>query len=301
MKNKKMVSIVVVVVLVLALIPIKTSNAKTKAKLSEKNITMTVGDTKVIKLVNSKKGAIWSTENQNIEIISETKKKVKIKAVEEGKSKVYALVGKKEYKCNIFINDKSGNKNEDEPEPTIKPKKEKLSKRTYITKDKFVVEYTNKGSSTVHIKPSATFYDENGKKVAAMLPDNGNLIIAPSQTAYSLYEISSEEYISAETSVKFEDLYDIVAHTNCLKIETIDRRDKVDCVIKNISNVTMSADIVAVFKDRTGNIVYATTVDNEEDSMSEFYLKSGESSISSFYKPYDIPYYNYNIVYYAYN
>lgn len=177
--------------------------------------------------------------------------------------------------------------------------KENLSKKTYITKDKFVVEYANSGNKSVYIKPSATFFDAEGNKVAVMLPENGNLIIAPLQTAYSLYEISSEEYISAETNVKFEDLNELIAYKNCLDIETIDRGNKIDCVVKNISSNTISANIVAIFKDNIGNIVYATAVINEEDSMSEFYLKSLESSITSFYKPY-ISYENYSIVYYAY-
>ncbi|MEZ3422692.1 MAG: hypothetical protein K1W39_03140 [Lachnospiraceae bacterium] len=104
-QSKKLLScILVLCIILLALMPTCTQTlvtAKAKTKLSIKSITMTVGDTKTIKLLNSKKGAVWSRENSNINIISETKKKVKIKAVEEGKSIVYALVGKKEYKCKI--------------------------------------------------------------------------------------------------------------------------------------------------------------------------------------------------------
>lgn len=121
MKNKRVVSLLMAVILMLTLLPVTPANAKVKTKLSAKSITMTVGDTKTIKLLNSKKGAVWSRENSNISIISETKKKVKIKAVEEGKSIVYALVGKKEYKCKITIKEKEKPKNTNTPKPTNKP------------------------------------------------------------------------------------------------------------------------------------------------------------------------------------
>lgn len=121
MKNKRVVSLLMAVILMLTLLPATPASAKAKTKLSAKSITMTVGDTKTIKLLNSKKGAVWSRENSNINIISETKKKVKIKAVEEGKSIVYALVGKKEYKCKITIKEKEKPKNTNTPKPTNKP------------------------------------------------------------------------------------------------------------------------------------------------------------------------------------
>ncbi len=512
MKNKKLVSLIMAVILIFTLLPVTPANAKTKTKLSAKSITMKVGETKTIKLLNSKKRAKWSIEDEKIEVISETKKQIKFKAVDYGTTKIYAMVGKKEYKCKITIkkgqnpipvptlqpapkptaiptiaptitpeieptivptvipepttsptikptiaptitptlapknkliykdenvsitytgisgeeNDydinflientsnktleiqvretsinsfmvdpicsmevASNKKAEDSmeilskdaertpmsevknietkfhifnsdynirydteniiiignssgsidnignqptstpiieptarptiaitPKPTVTPNikpvttpvvkptvisKENLSERTYITKDKFVVEYTNNGKTATYFTPSATFFDVNGNKVAAMMPEDKSLIIAPSQTAYSLYEISSEEYVSAQTSEKFEDLDGIVAYKDCLEIETIDRKEKVDCIVKNTSNITVSAGIVAVFKDNMGNIVYATTVDNEEDSMSSFYLQSGENSITWFSKPYDISYENYSIVYYAYS
>ncbi len=103
MKNKRVVSLLMAVILMLTLLPATPASAKAKTKLSAKSITMTVGRTKTIKLLNNKKRVFWSIENSNIEILSETKKKVKIRALKAGKSKVYASVGKKEYKCNITI------------------------------------------------------------------------------------------------------------------------------------------------------------------------------------------------------
>lgn len=164
MKNKRVVSIIMAVVLMFTLLPATPTTAKAKIKLNKKNITMTVGSTKTIKLLNNKKRVFWSIENSNIEILSETKKKVKIKAVEEGKSKVYALVGKKEYKCNIIIEgdedyeeyyESEDDYEDDEipstpkptnkpiPEPTAAPTEPPVSENKLIYKDKNVsITYT---------------------------------------------------------------------------------------------------------------------------------------------------------------
>ncbi len=129
---KKLLScILILCITLLALMPIYMQtlvDAKVKTKLSTKSITMTVGDTKTIKLLNSKKGAVWSRENEHIKILSETKKQVKIKAIEDGTSKVYANVGKKEYICKIIIKKKKFPKNTATPKPTIEP--------TIVTTDK---------------------------------------------------------------------------------------------------------------------------------------------------------------------
>lgn len=117
MKSKRIVSLIMVVVLMLTLLPTTPASAKTKTKLNAKSITMTVGETKTIKLLNSKKRAKWSIEDEKIEVISETKKQIKFQAVEDGTTKIYAMVGKKEYKCKITI--KKSKK--PVPIPTLQP------------------------------------------------------------------------------------------------------------------------------------------------------------------------------------
>ena len=102
-KLKRNLSIILILALILSVFPCTKKASATSPKLSSKKITMKVGETRTIKLLNSKKKAFWSIENEKIRIISETKKQIKFKAVNYGTTKVYAKVGKKEYSCKITI------------------------------------------------------------------------------------------------------------------------------------------------------------------------------------------------------
>lgn len=117
-KLTRNLSIMLILTLLLSTFPCteRTVSAAT-TKLSAKSITMKVGETKTIKLLNSKKKAKWSIEDEKIEVISETKKQIKFKAVDYGTTKIYAMVGKKEYKCKITI--KKGQN--PIPVPTLQP------------------------------------------------------------------------------------------------------------------------------------------------------------------------------------
>lgn len=117
-KLTRNLSIMLILTLLLSTFPCteRTASAAT-TKLSAKSITMKVGETKTIKLLNSKKKAKWSIEDEKIEVISETKKQIKFKAVDYGTTKIYAMVGKKKYKCKITI--KKGQN--PIPVPTLQP------------------------------------------------------------------------------------------------------------------------------------------------------------------------------------
>ena len=117
-KLTRNLSIMLILALLLSAFPCigKTVSAAA-TKLSAKSVTMKVGETKTIKLLNSKKRAKWSIEDEKIEVISETKKQIKFKAVDYGTTKIYAMVGKKEYKCKITI--KKGQN--PIPVPTLQP------------------------------------------------------------------------------------------------------------------------------------------------------------------------------------
>lgn len=81
--------------------------SKKKTKLSNKKVTLTVGQTKTIKLKNARKKVKWTSGNKKIVKISKVKGKKKstvvIKAKKAGKTYIKAKVGKKTYKCKITV------------------------------------------------------------------------------------------------------------------------------------------------------------------------------------------------------
>ncbi len=238
MKNKRVVSLLIAVILMITLLPATPVSAKAKTKLSAKSITMTVGDTKTIKLLNSKKGAVWSRENEHIKILSETKKQVKIKAIEDGTSKVYANVGKKEYICKIIIKKKKFPKNTATPKPTIEPAiattdkpiptvtptpkpvvtpkpiitpnsnsfnsseaEKNVKKEVRIINNKIVVFLENNYSMPVSIQSDCYFYDEKENVV-----DTGYSYlfqIEPNMKGALIFNETKEEYSSYELKYDF--------------------------------------------------------------------------------------------------
>ena len=65
-KLKRNLSIILILALILSVFPCTKKASATSPKLSSKKITMKVGETRTIKLLNSKKKAFWSIENEKI-------------------------------------------------------------------------------------------------------------------------------------------------------------------------------------------------------------------------------------------
>ena len=102
---KKTVSYLVIITLLVSLFSQITLFAKPKTKLNHKRITLTVGQTKKLKVKNKPKKAKvkWYSKNKKIVKVS---KKGKVVAQKVGKATVVAKVNKKKYKCKINVKKK---------------------------------------------------------------------------------------------------------------------------------------------------------------------------------------------------
>lgn len=78
-------------------------NAKAKAKISSKKITLTVGQSKTLKVKNIKKKVKWSSSKKAVATVS---KKGKVVAKKAGSATITAKVGKKKYKCKVTVKNK---------------------------------------------------------------------------------------------------------------------------------------------------------------------------------------------------
>ncbi len=100
-----------VLLLVLSLMPasIQAEAKGRKTKLKNTKITMTVGKSKKIKLLNNSKKVKWSTSNKKVvKITKKSKKYVKVKALKTGTAKITAKVGSKKYTCKVTVKAKKG-------------------------------------------------------------------------------------------------------------------------------------------------------------------------------------------------
>ena len=94
-------------VMMLSILPVTQVNAATKPKLSKTKITMTVGQSKKLKVKGvSKKQAKrikWKSSKKKVVTVTKT---AKIKARKAGKATITAKVGKKKLKCKVTVKKK---------------------------------------------------------------------------------------------------------------------------------------------------------------------------------------------------
>ncbi len=110
MKIKRILTYLLTMALVMSLLPADMVKAGSK-----KSITMTVGETKQLKLTNIPKGKTvkWSSNNKKVAQVTQ---KGKVKAKKAGKAKITAKLGKKKYICIVKV--KEEKKKENIPETT---------------------------------------------------------------------------------------------------------------------------------------------------------------------------------------
>lgn len=116
-KRKSLVGLVALV-LVMSLLTVSTIEAKKAPKLSNKKITLKVGQKKKLKVKNAKK-VTWKSSNKKIATVS---KKGVVTAKKAGKVTISAKVGKKVLKCKVTVKKKTTPKpikpTPTKPEPT---------------------------------------------------------------------------------------------------------------------------------------------------------------------------------------
>lgn len=115
-------------VMMLSILPATQVNAATKPKLSKTKITMTVGQSKKLKVKGiSKKRAKrikWKSSKKKVVTVTKTGK---LKARKAGKAVIIAKVGKKKLKCKVTVKKKR-------KKSTKKKKSNSSSKKMWLSK-----------------------------------------------------------------------------------------------------------------------------------------------------------------------
>ena len=168
---KKLFASILIFVLILNGILITSSfsvHAKTKkVTLNKKNVVLSVGGIKTVKLKNTSKKVRWKIlkGKKNIRIIKKSgkcKNNIKLKGKKPGKAVIQAKHGKKTYKVKITVRKKKTKKTEITPQvSTVKPKEEEISEKTeahitgkilndgLTTEDSLLLEYYYEGPENV--------------------------------------------------------------------------------------------------------------------------------------------------------
>lgn len=93
-------------ILMITLIPAESICAKSNVKLNKTKLTLTVGESKTLKLKNNKKKVKWTSTKKAVATVS---KKGKVTAKKKGTATIKAKVGKKTYTCKVTVKAKSKN------------------------------------------------------------------------------------------------------------------------------------------------------------------------------------------------
>ena len=95
---------------------LNTVKAKSKIKISNSKITLTVRQSKTLKVKGTKKKPKWSSSKKSVATVS---KKGKVVAKKAGSATITAKIGKKKYKCKVTVKNKKKTQNTTKPTTTV--------------------------------------------------------------------------------------------------------------------------------------------------------------------------------------
>lgn len=96
----KRAGLVAFVVMLLLIVGTFSFSVPAKTKISKKNITIYVGQTKKLSIFKTKKKVKWKSSKNSVATVS---KKGVVKAKKPGKVTITAKAGKKKYKCKVIV------------------------------------------------------------------------------------------------------------------------------------------------------------------------------------------------------
>ena len=99
------------------------TQAASKIKLNKKSVTITVGKTSRIKVLNTKKKITWSSKNKKVATVSKTGL---VKGIKAGNTTITAKIGKTKLNCKVTVK----KLNTKSKQPTITPKPTVMPKPT---------------------------------------------------------------------------------------------------------------------------------------------------------------------------
>lgn len=147
-------------VMMLSILPATQVNAATKPKLSKTKITMTVGQSKKLKVKGiSKKRAKrikWKSSKKKVVTVTKTGK---IKARKTGKATITAKVGKKKLKCKVTVKKKS-------KKSTKKKESNSSSKKMWLSKTSVTLQAGSGVDLVLHNAKNVVKWSSSNNKVA---------------------------------------------------------------------------------------------------------------------------------------
>ena len=146
--------------MVFSVFPATQVNAATKPKLSKTKITMTVGQSKKLKVKGiSKKRAKrikWKSSKKKVVTVTKTGK---LKARKAGKAVITAKVGKKKLKCKVTVKKKR-------KKSTKKKKSKSSSKKMWLSKTNVTLQAGSGVDLVLHNAKNVVKWSSSNKKVA---------------------------------------------------------------------------------------------------------------------------------------
>ncbi len=167
MKKRRVLFIALIGLLVVSMVQLSLF-AKTKVKLNKTKVTLTVGQTKKLKVKNKPKGAKvkWSSKNKKVAKVT---KKGKVIAKKTGKTTIIAKVKKKKLKCKVIVKKKTTKKNVTPTAPFETTKQAVTTKP--VPKKQFKIIYELNGGINSEKNPSVY---TSGDKVVLEEPTKDN-------------------------------------------------------------------------------------------------------------------------------
>ncbi len=199
----KVVSLLLVAFLLLASFP-GSAQAAT-IKLGAKSVTLSVGETKVVKLKNNTDVTAWSVSDECIAMLYTSEKQAKIIALKEGSATLTAKVNGKKYKCKV----------------TVKGEEKKETKRLLYEDENVKIYYTGLEKSDIPDWYSVNFYVENfsERTLIVQLEEtsiNGTMIvplismeISPGKNVSGSADIRSSDAVSIDDFKQMETKFNI--------------------------------------------------------------------------------------------
>ncbi len=258
--------LIIIMVFILTITSALPVQAKGKIKLKNSKVTLTVGQSKTLKVLNTKKKIKWTTSNKKIVTVS---KKGKIKAKKKGTCKIYARVGKKKLTCKVTVKPK---KKEKKKTTTNKNKyANNVTWKSYGTDDGVVILVKNNYSYTVGVDIDCLFYDSNGNLLEKS--SDSNYALESGRECALFAWNSSSNWSTHKINLKVLDAKNII--TNAPKINTTFNVGNENVMIKAKNNgiKVFSTEIAVVYYKNNRVIGYGRRYPDINNSGATDYLE----------------------------
>lgn len=234
------IPLVIMLVFIITMTSVIPVQAKSKIKLKNSKITITVGQSKTLKVVGTKKKVRWTSSNAKIAIVS---KKGKIKAKKKGICKVYARVGKKKLVCKITV--KAKPKAKTSKKTNTNKVKNNVTYRSYGTNHGVVILAKNNYSYTVGVSADCMFYDSKGNMIEKS--SDSNYALEPGRECALFAWISHSDWSTHKINLKVESANSVISNVSGIKVTYNVGNQNVMIKVKNNGQKNAFTQIAVVY------------------------------------------------------